>query len=380
MPFRVQLTAIRAGSYTGSLSFATNDPDKNPYNFTISGQVDANPLAERITQRISFEALPSKTYGDTPFALLATSTSGLPVSFSVLSGPAILEDNTLTLVGAGSVTIKAFQPGNDVYKAATDVVRTFVVNKATQAITFEPLPDKMEGDAPFSLSAKASSALPVTFSIVSGPATVAENNLTLSGSGIVRVKATQGGDANYEPALEVFQFFTVTAATVKSNQRITFAVIENKTYGDASFALTATASSGLPVTFSVTSGPAIVSGNTLLLTGAGTVTIEATQWGNALYHAAATVKRTFTVHQAPQVVSLAALTDKTMGEAPFRVSGLASSGLPLSFTVVSGPATLENDLLTLTGTGTVTIGASQAGNADYLDRPNRNRQFLRGSG
>jgi DNA-binding beta-propeller fold protein YncE len=366
VPFRVQLTAIQAGTYTGNLSFATNDPNKNPYNFTISGQVAANPLAERLSQRITFEALPNKTYGDDAFALLATATSDLPVSFSVLSGPAILDGNTLTLVGAGSVTLKAVQAGNDTYKAATDVVQTFNINKASQAITFEPLADKMESDTPFNLSAEASSGLPVTFSIVSGPATLAANTLTLTGSGVVRVKATQAGDANYEPALEVFQSFNVTAATVKSNQRITFAVIEDKTFGDASFALTAAASSGLPVTFSVISGPAVVSGNTLLLTGAGTVTIQATQWGNEMYHAAATVKRTFTVHQASQVITLAALADKTSGDAPFRVSGLASSGLPLSFTVVSGPATIDNDMLTITGTGVVNLAATQAGNADYL--------------
>jgi sugar lactone lactonase YvrE len=360
--FRVQLTAVRAGSYGGSLSFLTNDPGKSPYNFTITGQV----VADRLAQRITFAALADRTYGEAPFELMATTSSDLPVSFSVVSGPATLADNTLTLVGAGSVTIKATQAGSAAYQAAAEVVRTFIAGKAGQVIAFGPVPDKTEGDAPFHLLASSSSGLPVAFSIASGPATLKGNELTLTGSGVVQLKAAQAGDANYELAPEVLLIFNVKAAFVKSNQLIDFAIIESKTYGEAALALTASASSGLPVSFQVVSGPAVVSGNMLLLTGAGTVSVQATQWGNETYHAATDVKRTFTVSQAPQVISLAALPDKIIGADPFHVSGLASSGLPLTFTVVSGPATVANDMLTLTGTGLVTLAATQPGNADYF--------------
>src|SRR5712692_4724499 len=77
---------------------------------------------------------------------------------------------------------------------------------------------------------------------------------------------------------------TATSAPVsvtvgKANQTIAFDAIADKTYGDASFAVSAGASSGLPVSFTITSGPATVSGSTVTLNGAGTVTVRASQSG-----------------------------------------------------------------------------------------------------
>lgn len=64
--------------------------------------------------------------------------------------------------------------------------------------------------------------------------------------------------------------------------------------------LSATASSGLTVTFTVVSGPATVSGATLTVTGAGVVTVEATQGGDADFAAASPVRQTFTALTAPE--------------------------------------------------------------------------------
>src|SRR5262249_24558457 len=61
--------------------------------------------------------------------------------------------------------------------------------------------------------ATSSSGLPVTFSVVSGPATVSGNVLTITGVGTIVVKATQAGGSNYNPA-EATQSFTVGAASV----------------------------------------------------------------------------------------------------------------------------------------------------------------------
>ncbi|QDT56190.1 hypothetical protein Pan44_42420 [Caulifigura coniformis] len=43
----VQLDAAAAGSFSGLLSFATNDPDENPFQFTIAGSV-TSPSAVQI--------------------------------------------------------------------------------------------------------------------------------------------------------------------------------------------------------------------------------------------------------------------------------------------------------------------------------------------
>lgn len=70
--------------------------------------------------------------------------------------------------------------------------------------------------------------------------------------------------------------------------------------------------------------------------------------------------------QNNQVVTIDAIAVQTTTSAPIQLSGTASSGLPLTYEVVSGPATVNGDLLTLDGMGgTVTVRAVQDGNDDW---------------
>ncbi|QMU29146.1 T9SS type A sorting domain-containing protein [Adhaeribacter radiodurans] len=81
------------------------------------------------SQIITFNKSPiTKTFGDTPFILSAQASSGLPLKFSLVSGPATLENNTLTLTGAGLVIIKASQSGNDTYSAAPVATQTIIAD------------------------------------------------------------------------------------------------------------------------------------------------------------------------------------------------------------------------------------------------------------
>jgi hypothetical protein len=83
------------------------------------------------TQTITFGALAGRTFGDAPFDLssLATIPSGLPVTFQVVSGPGTISGTTLTMTGAGSIAIRASQPGNSNYTAAANVDQTLAVAK-----------------------------------------------------------------------------------------------------------------------------------------------------------------------------------------------------------------------------------------------------------
>jgi MBG domain (YGX type) len=92
----------------------------------------------------------------------------------------------------------------------------------------------------------------------------------------------------------VSQEFSINVIT-KSPQIITFNSVGNKTYGDIPFALPAAASSGLPVTYSLVSGPATLNGNMLTITGAGTIIVNASQSGDNDYFGAADVQQTITV-------------------------------------------------------------------------------------
>ena len=93
----------------------------------------------KASQTISFEALAHHTYTAAPFAINATATSGLAVTFAVTSGPATISGNTVTLTGGGTVTITASQAGNANYKAATNVPQSFNVATAAQTISFGAL-------------------------------------------------------------------------------------------------------------------------------------------------------------------------------------------------------------------------------------------------
>lgn len=80
-------------------------------------------------QTITFDALADKSLGDGNFSLSATASSGLTVTFTS-SNPnvATVSGNTVTIVGPGTSTITASQPGNASYSAAPDVQQTLTVN------------------------------------------------------------------------------------------------------------------------------------------------------------------------------------------------------------------------------------------------------------
>ncbi|MEO6909861.1 MAG: hypothetical protein ABI158_02925, partial [Edaphobacter sp.] len=75
---------------------------------------------------------------------------------------------------------------------------------------------------------------------------------------------------------------------------LAFATIPSHTYGDAPFTVSATSASSGVVTYSVASGPATITGNTVTLTGAGTVVLSASQAATATY-STATATTSFTV-------------------------------------------------------------------------------------
>jgi uncharacterized delta-60 repeat protein len=79
-------------------------------------------------QIIAFDSIPDKVVTDVPFTLSARAASELPVTYQVVSGPASVAGNLVTLAGTpGTVTIRASQAGNDEVDAAPDVERTFRV-------------------------------------------------------------------------------------------------------------------------------------------------------------------------------------------------------------------------------------------------------------
>jgi hypothetical protein len=260
--------------------------------FSTTAFIDAAP---KLNQAISLEDITIKKFGDAPFALIATTPSGLPITFSS-SDPLVasIQGSTVTIKKAGSVTITASQSGGEDYNPATSVNKTLEITKSNQAITFGLLPEKTTTDSPFNLAATSSSALAVSFE--SSDATVASvigSLVTIHKTGTTTMKATQIGNENYNPAQSVDQTLTIT----KSTQEIAFGLLPEKTSTDSPFNLTATSSSGLTVSFESSDATAAsVIGSLVTLHKAGTTTIKATQIGNEKYSTASPVERTLKIN------------------------------------------------------------------------------------
>jgi hypothetical protein len=125
---------------------------------------------------------------------------------------------------------------------------------------------------------------------------VTGTTLTLVTAGTCIIDAMQPGNGIYAAALTVSRVITISFAS----QTITFTSPGNQTLGTTPAALVATSTSGLTVTLaSTTPSTCSVSGTTLTLVGVGTCIIDASQAGNAVYAAATTVSRVFTIAAAP---------------------------------------------------------------------------------
>jgi hypothetical protein len=292
--------------------------------------------------------------------IAAASDSGLPVSLEVVGGPAKIEGGQLVPLGGGTVTLRAQQAGNETWAPASLTVERTVA-AAAQTIVWTPVPGQVFGAGAVTLSATASSGLPVSYAVVAGPGTLAGAQLTPTGAGTVAVRATQGGNANFLAAT------ADTAVTVaKAGQTLSFAALANRPFSTTPIPLVASASSGLPVAFSVLSGPATVTGSQLTLTGVGPVVLRATQAGNANYDVALPKDQSFTVAQGAQTLTFTGVGPKTFGDAPVTLAATSGAGLPVTFQVLSGPGTLSGGALALTGAGSIVVQAQQAGNALYL--------------
>jgi hypothetical protein len=343
-----------------------SDPSVKDYIF-IGGQFTRgiHVVNTLLNQTITFASLANKKFGDAPFTLNATSSSGLPVTFaSKNTNVATINGSTVTIVGAGTALIVASQDGNLNFNAATSQGQLLTVDKASQTISFGPLPGKTFGDASFDLNATATSGLPVTYTS-SDPtvATVAGSKVTITGGGTTTITASQAGNSNYLAAAGVSQTLNVSKAT----QAITFTPLQRKTYGDAAFKLTAVASSGLPVSYSSSNTRvAVVSGSNVTIMGAGTTLISASQTGNSNYLAAADVAQAFIVDKANQSIVFQPVVPPRMSGAHLVLSASASSGLPVSFTSSNeNILSISGNDATVLASGRVVITASQNGDGNF---------------
>jgi hypothetical protein len=153
------------------------------------------------------------------------------------------------------------------------------------------------------------------------------------------VKYDQPGDANHNAAPQVTEAVTAQQAA----QAITFDALPDKTFGDADFIVSASASSGLPVSFAAL-GQCSTSGSNVHINGAGECTITASQGGDSNHDPATEVARSFQIAKASTTTELSS-------------SGGQEQSLTISAAVTS-PAGVPNGTVTFKKDGTAIVSCS----------------------
>ncbi len=126
-------------------------------NYTLAQPTGlaANISAEALLpQTITFNPLADVVYGSADFTLGASSDSNLTINYnSSDSGVATVSGNTVTIVGVGTTTITATQPGDLTYDAAEPVLQTLTVTPKELTIADALAADKIyNGDSNTSVS------------------------------------------------------------------------------------------------------------------------------------------------------------------------------------------------------------------------------------
>ncbi len=314
-------------------------------------------------QTIDFQAIADRLTTDAPFDITATATSGLSVQLAILSGPASISGNTITLDGSeGEVMVEATQAGDFIWDSATPVVQSFQVTEEVisseycgssgqqpwhewigrvefGSIDHTSLKDLYGNFTNISTTIGPGETIGLTVTpafswtmyeeyirvwidynqdfdfndpgemVLEGHGTgLLSANVTIPANAVLgqtRMRVSMqrnqyAGPCDNFTVGEVEDYSVIIGSSTLLPQTIDFPTIADMNTGSAPFALSATATSGLAVSYEIVNGPATVSGNIVSLTGgSGTVTVRAKQTGDAQYQAAVPVNRTFTVINVP---------------------------------------------------------------------------------
>lgn len=439
-------------------ALSNSSPGSFPINVDVSELGAANYIFQAVPatltivkseQTIELMPIQGKRYGDS-FDLCAVASSGLDVTFSIISGPAFLNGSTLTVCGVGPITIAADQPGDDNYLSASQVQGRFLAGKAILNVVVDPQikefgnynppltyhflnfkngdslnaihgratlstlanNESLPGDYPISivrgslyasnylfnyisgwlhiteeggdrlpqtiyfdtiaepsygnsllLHAKATSYLPIHYTVL-GPAELTDDGLLKCiGVGEVSITAWQDGNEQFLAADPITQIFSVTPAmitVIANNQTCTYGheiPTLDFTLCGFQFMDSADTVSGAPILSTVATSES----------PAGVYSVEVNlndlQADNYCFNS---IPGALTITKCTQSIECEHSINTTYLDDPLELVGVASSGLPVIFSVVSGPGVLEDGKLSATGAGVITLRLDQPGNENYL--------------
>jgi YVTN family beta-propeller protein len=295
----LQTTTLAAGTHTVTAIYGSS-LDYLPSSSELSEVVAGDPASITAVSGGGQTAFVNTAF-NSPLVVYVTDNNNNPVpnatvtfsgaaltfsdSGAVASGSDGRASVAATPIAGGELTASASVAG-----ASTAATFNLTANKLSQTITFtQPTTPVTYGVAPITLSATATSELPVSFAVTSGPATVNGTALTITGAGTVVVEARQPGDSIYVAAISVAQTIVVDKATASVTP-----TAAGKTYGHPDPIFTGALSgflagdnvtasysraagetvAGGPYTISATLAPANVLGNYTITNNTASFTIN----------------------------------------------------------------------------------------------------------
>jgi len=293
------LTGVAPGTCTVTATKA-GDAQYEPASASVDVQIDPAAQAD-FTATATPATIPY--LGSTTLGSTGGSGTGA-VTFGVTAGASNCQvtGNVLTGIGVGSCTVTATKAADINYHAATATVVVLVTKAAQPALAVTATPPALALHSTASLATTGGAGTgAVTYAVTSGAAacSLAGAVVTATAVGTCDITATKEADATYESASG-----TVQISVGKAPQTITFTALGNKVLGDPDFTVSASASSGLVVSFK-TDTPQVcsVTGTNVRLLGLGTCRVVASQAGDTTYAVAVDVLQAFTVAAPPTVGS-----------------------------------------------------------------------------
>jgi len=364
-----QLTFSSSGlapTTSSNFSVTVGAPTKIVLTTTAAGAVYAQPFT---TQPVVQVQDAGSNLVASSAVVTATLGSGVVVGTTQTTLDATASGGTATFSGLGitgtpgSYSITFSSPG------LASASQTITVQRASQTITFTDPADSIYSATPVTLSATATSGLPVTFATTTPlVCSVSDDQVTMLSSGTCSLTASQAGDGYFFAATPEDQAFVIGKATP-----IFSWLNVNKTYGDDPFSISAPGAN-VAGSFTYSSSDlsvVTISGSMVTIVGGGSTTVSATftPADPGKYVSGGTVTMTVTVARTSQAPVALSSTTGTYGDAlTLTVSGGSTAG-GLTFDVQPGTAVgcaETGGVLTSLSRGTCVVTATMAGSSNYF--------------
>jgi RHS repeat-associated protein len=405
MAFYANGSGFYTTSFNASQASFTNSEILNPGTYSITAKWTATGITSNSENLTIYQATPTLSISNIPSSAIHGGSFAPSYTYSGNGSPTesvsssttnvcTVSGNTVSYVGAGTCTLTAHATATTDYTAGTGSAQSFTVSRATPTASLSCSPNTVtyvaSGSGTLTTCTATVGAAGSTANVVftyNGNAwtTVPLSGDSASASGFnpgttaqsFTITAAYAGDNNYNP-VNASTTFTIskaspTASLSCSPNPVPYVPSGSGTLTTCTAAVNAPGSvANVVFTYNGNSWTTVALSNSAAAasgfnpgTASQSFSILASYAGDS-NHNAVSASTTFTISKASQSITFSAPSSPVYdGTPPISLSASASSGLGVTFSVLSGPGSVSGSTLTIADPGTVEVAANQAGNGDY---------------